>query len=350
MKQTLATLLAVAAVLLTGTVFAAGPCVWAAEGIDNPNVTTQEGTTVVVVVTDNNSTLTAPSGWTTKWEPTGCFGRDPKTCGTSTATMAMDEPGTFTAHFSLPKGACSGPLTWDVTIKVEAAPAATAASEPKEEGELWTAEEKDEVVDHARSPHAAANNGQSVQGSVGLLWAPNLNTTTRDTWGVEGAFGALVTPHLRLGGALRYATTGIPVEQRLNPVTWQVTETQYVGAFRITGVLTPARWVAIDLGGQVGALVLHYPAAYIRQLPDGRVENVLEETQVTPIAGILGAVSFYPGSSGLIIGLQAGVDLTLTDVRRRVGAGYGGTGLADEDANQKPYAFPAFGLVIGGRF
>ncbi len=342
----IAILLVAAIWLITGTVSAA-PCVWTPAETEDKTVHMQVGeVTLVQVNTDVRGSFTAPEGWTTEFVQGDCFGRNPDTCGVWKARKTTTTGGTSTAHFSVSEDACDGPREWTVTIVAEAEPEPVAPYT----GATWTEPEKTEVQDHARSPHASSNAGQSVQGHIGLLWAPNISTTTRDTWGVEGFLGALVTRHLRLGGALRYAQTGIPVEEALRPVPWQITETQVYAGFRITGVITPAEWVNIDLGGQVGALVLHYPETQIRQLQDGRVETILEETQVTPTAGVLGQVSFYPGSSGFMLGLGAGVDLSLTDVRRRPGSGLGGTGVNDENANKKPYAFPAFMALIGGRF
>jgi hypothetical protein len=338
MRYRIATTLVAAIWLASGNVTAA-ECTWTPAETESKMVQVQTGETALVQVnTDVKGSFTAPAGWTTEWVAGDCFGRDPNTCGVWKARTKPSSAGSSTAHFTVSSDACDGPREWDVTVVAEAAPASYT-------GATWTEPEKEEVQTHARSPH---HRGGDVNVAGALLTAPNLPTTTSLGWGFEGGVGVLVTRHLRLGGAFRYMQTGVPVEESLHPVAWQATETSYGGFGRILGVVTPANWVDIEIGGQVGVLALHYPQTQIRQSSTMAVETIQEETQVTPTAGLLAGVNFYPGDV-LLLGLGFGCDLTLTEVRRRIGSGYGGTGHQDENANRNAYAFPFFAFRIGAR-
>lgn len=334
MRKLVTQLLLAAMVLLSGTAFAGGSCVWAPGkkvGVEQsaPQINVNVGGLALVQVTvDSKGVFTAPQGWTTEFAIGECWGRNETTCGTWKARMTTNRAGSSTAHFSVATASCYGPHELDVAITV-ADPEAT-----------WTKTEKVEVQDHSRSPHAR---GGKVDLGVALLWAPNTNQTTRPGWGFGTDIGVLATKHLRLGASFRYMETGVPVEASLYPVAWQVTETSYGSHARVLGVITPAPWMGIELGGQAGVLVLGYP-----QINVTAEDTVQEETQVTPTMGVLAGVNFYPGKV-FLLGLGFGCDITLTDVRRRVGSGYGGTGGTNEDANKANYAYPFFAFKIGAR-
>jgi hypothetical protein len=138
---------------------------------------------------------------------------------------------------------------------------------------------------------------------------------------------------------------GLHVAEELSPTVWQVTATSWQVAFQLTGVITPAKWMAIDLGGGIGVLALSTPDTVIRQLPDGRVETILGQTQVTPVFGPLARIAFYPGSSGFGFGGQAALDITMTRLATTLGTQEGGT-----NAEQHIKAFPTFGVFAGWRF
>jgi hypothetical protein len=313
---------------------AASPgCLWSYDEapLKGPNVqavTVGEEKSVVVAV-ETQGQFKVPPGWTNvRFKAGACIGFDhPDTCGTWEATRKFEsvpDGGTETATFAVENAGCS-PSSLTIEIPVE------AATVP------WTAEEKSSVTDHVEN--ATDDNAGTGDIGVGLVWGPNLPTTTRPAWGTQIVLGLRLTPHFKIGGAVRLQWTGIPIDPALRPQTIGTTEFSHFELIRLLGVITPSDSFHLELGGEAGVGTFSYSTTFVRQdAGNQRTEWVNEDTQTQPVFGPTLALVFYPGKHvGLDFGFSA---LIVPDLRRNVGSGPGGTGQANTGAGKEVQVLP----------
>lgn len=324
----------------------AAPCLWSFDaGKPGEQTVTQGETKRVIVQVEAQGVFKIPEGWTLDggFEAGACIGFDhPDTCGRWVAIRKFDNVTVAdhpeSASFAVENAKCS-PSAQVFTITVK--PAATG-------GVPWSAEEKSKVTTHVEN--ATDDNAGTGDLGLGLVWGPNLDTTTRPAWGFNIEVGLRLSPHFKLGGAVRTQWTGIPIDPALLPQVIGTTEFSHFELIRVLGVITPSDGFHVELGGEAGVGTFSYSQTFIRQSAvNQRTEWVAEDVQTTPVIGPTGALVFYPGKH-VRLSFGGGALFTMMGVRRTVGSGPGGTGPADSSGGKKTQAIPQLVFGIGYAF